>query len=96
MTNNAKENFDNRLKMIGAAVAHDGFKREIVAVMRKHCEHLSAPEMLAVAAQIVGMAVAAQDQHTMPPAAAMSIVEANILEGNRAAVAGIEATLGSA
>ena len=53
---------------------HEAFYQDLAALLHKHTEHLSALEMLAVAANMVGKIVAYQDQRIVTPEAAMRTV----------------------
>lgn len=77
---------------------HQKIMREFKEVLFKHKDDLTPSEMLAVAAQLVGQVLALQNQTLMTPAAAMSIVAANIESGNQAVIDGLlnEPTAGSA
>ena len=59
-------------------------------------EDLTPPELLAVAAQVVGQLVALQDQTKYTSAQVMDLVGRNIEEGNRSAIAEIMTPQGSA
>lgn len=56
--------------------------QEVVDLVRRHADKLSAAEMLAVAANMLGKLIALQDQRTMTPERAMEIVAKNIEHGN--------------
>ena len=75
---------------------HEIAYQDLVAVVRKHAEHLSSMEMLAIASNMLGKLVAMQDQRTVTPAMCMEIVAQNIEEGNRQAVAEVQNSKGSA
>ena len=79
-----------------AAPEHEVAYQDIVALVRKHGEHLSAVEMLAIAANMLGQLCAMQDQRSLTPAMVMEIVAQNVEEGNRQAVANIQQSKGSA
>lgn len=79
-----------------AAPEHEVAYQDIVALVRKHGEHLSAVEMLAIAANMLGKLCAMQDQRSLTPAMVMEIVAQNVEEGNRQAVANIQQSKGSA
>ncbi len=66
-----------------AEARHRLFRDDLVAVLRKYSNELSAQEMLALAAHLVGQIVAMQDQRTVTPEMAMQIVSRNIEQGNR-------------
>jgi hypothetical protein len=61
---------------------HEVAFQELCDLVRKHSEDLSALEVLAVAANVVGKLVAMQDQRTTTPEVAMEIVARNIELGN--------------
>lgn len=65
---------------------HTAFRDEALDLLRRHCGHLPAEEVLAVAAQMVGQIMAMQDQRTMTVERAAEIVWHNIEAGNAAAV----------
>lgn len=79
-----------------AAPEHEVAYQDIVALVRKHGEHLSAVEMLAIAANMLGKLCAMQDQRSLTPAMVMEIVAQNVEEGNRQAVAEVMKSEGSA
>ena len=69
------------------SIEHKAFRDDALAVLRKHGGHLSAAEMLALSAHMVGQIIAMQDQRTMTGDRAMAIVAANIEQGNQEAQA---------
>ena len=75
---------------------HEIAYQDLVALVRKHAEHLSSMEMLAIASNMLGKLVAMQDQRTVTPAMCMEIVAQNIEEGNRQAVAQVMKSEGTA
>lgn len=62
---------------------HVAFRADLIAVLRKHEANLTAEDMLALAAHLVGQLIALQDQRTMSPDRAMATVAANIEQGNQ-------------
>ena len=56
---------------------------DICKLVSKHSAKLSAQELLAVAANMLGKLVAMQDQRTMSPSLAMEIVAQNLEHGNK-------------
>jgi len=62
---------------------HEVAYQDICALVNKHASSLSAMEVLAVAANMVGKLVALQDQRTTTPEIAMRTVAANIEAGNQ-------------
>lgn len=79
-----------------ASPEHEIAYQDMVALVRKHTEHLSSIEMLAIAANMLGKLLAYQDQRTITPAMAMEVIAQNIEEGNRQAVAEVTNSKGSA
>lgn len=77
-----------------ATVDHEALYQDLIGVLTKHAGTLSAVEMMAVAANMVGKMVALQDQRTLTPAQAMTIVAENIQHGNRQVIDGLLAENG--
>lgn len=75
--------------------AHRQFRDDLIEVLRKHGEQLSAQEMLALASHLVGQLIAMQDQRTMTRDMAMEIVVRNIEQGNQEVAAGLSTTKGT-
>lgn len=76
------------MKTIIADERHEAAKARLMeAVAAEHARaELSGPEVLALLAQMTGMAIAYQDQTTMHPVKAMVIVMENVKLGNKWAV----------
>lgn len=81
---------------INANICHETLRLELIALLRKHTEHLSAIEVLATAAHMVGQIIAMQDQRKISPSDAMDVVHKNIEIGNREMIAETMVTKGSA
>lgn len=62
---------------------HEVLYQDLCKLVGKHGDAISAQEMLAVAANMLGKLVAMQDQRTMSPALAMEIVAQNLEHGNK-------------
>lgn len=62
---------------------HEVAYQDLIALVRKHEKELSALELLAVAANMIGKLIALQDQRTITPEMAMKIVADNIEYGNQ-------------
>lgn len=62
---------------------HEVAYTDLTLLLRKHAGKLSAIEMLAVAANMLGKLVAMQDQRTTTPEVAMETVARNLETGNR-------------
>ncbi len=74
---------------------HEIAYQDIAALVRRHGEHLSAVEMLAIAANMLGKLCALQDQRVFTPAMVMEIVVQNVEEGNRQAIAKVQQSKGT-
>lgn len=61
---------------------HEVLYQDLCKLVSKHADKLTAQELLAVAANMLGKLVAMQDQRTMSPAMAMEIVAQNLEHGN--------------
>jgi hypothetical protein len=62
---------------------HEAAYQDMVALMRRHADKLTALELLAIGANMVGKLVALQDQRTTSPKMAMEVVAQNIEHGNK-------------
>jgi hypothetical protein len=78
-----------------AGAVHEAFYADVVKLIDKHAGKLSKPEMLAVAANLVGKLLALQDQRTMPPEVAVQLVAKNLELGNQQAIAAVKAAGGT-
>lgn len=65
---------------------HKALKADLDALTAKYADKMTDAEVLAIISQVVGMVIALQDQRTMTPDQAMSIVAANIEVGNQLVV----------
>lgn len=75
---------------------HEVAYQDLCALVNKHADRLSALELLAVAANMLGKLVALQDQRKVTPAMAMEVVAQNIEHGNQQVLAQIAQSRGSA
>lgn len=67
--------------------AHREFRDDLLVVLRKHGELLSAQELLAITLpDEMRQLIALQDQRTMTPPMALKLVGENIEQGNREAL----------
>lgn len=73
---------------------HEVAYQDLVALVRKHAAKLSAVELLAVAANMLGKLIAMQDQRKLTPDAAMKIVADNIEAGNAQVLEQLASTSG--
>lgn len=64
---------------------HEAARLVMIEVCRKY-KNLSAPELLAIAAQLVGQLIAGQDQTKHSVGEIIDMVNANIEVGNQAAL----------
>ena len=65
---------------------HEVAYQELCALLKLHSGELTAVELLAIAANLVGKLIAVQDQQKVSRKQAMDIVTANIVKGNREVV----------
>lgn len=72
-------------KSVEARAVHLEVKADLAEILRKY-EDLDPIEILAVAAQVVGMLIAHQDSQKVSSSSAMRTVLANIETGNQAAL----------
>lgn len=75
---------------------HEVVYQELVALMRRHANKVSALELLAIGANMLGKMIAMQDQRKVSPAAAMETVAQNIELGNAQALEDIKHSKGTA
>lgn len=88
---------EKQFKKVAPNVRHEAFRKDLIHVMDKHAGKLSAPELLALSAYVVGQIIAHQDQRKMTTQQAMDLVARNIQQGNQDIVADlIGKTAGSA
>lgn len=74
------------MKPVPARPEHEVAYQDLVTLLRKHSEKISAEEMLGIAANLVGKLIAMQDQRTMTRDRALAIVSANLEAGNAMAL----------
>jgi hypothetical protein len=75
---------------------HEVAYQDLIALIRKHGTEISALEMLAIAANMLGKLVAMQDQSVVTPKQAMEVVARNLELGNRQVVEQINNSKGNA
>ncbi len=73
-------------RVIKAKPEHEATYQDMAALMRRHADAMSAEEVLAIGANMVGKLMAMQDQRTMTRERALEIVIKNIEVGNQQAV----------
>jgi len=66
-----------------AKAEHEVAYQELAELIHRHADSMTALEVLAVAANIVGKLVALQDQRTITAEQALEVVARNIELGNR-------------
>ena len=84
------------MKVITPSPEHEVAYQEVISLMARHAPKVTAEQLLAIGANMLGKMIAAQDQRAMTPDKAMQIVALNIEEGNRQALDEIHRTKGSA
>lgn len=78
------------LKRVSEPTAeHKAFRADVIALLKKHADHLQAVEMLTLSAHIVGQIIAMQNQRKVSGEAALEIVMANIQQGNKEVLEGL-------
>lgn len=75
---------------------HERFYLDLIALLGKYSDDLSAAEILAVAANMLGKLVAMQDQRTMTEQHAMDIIVHNFELGNKQVVDHLQGSKGNA
>lgn len=65
---------------------HEVAYQDLCQLVNKHADKLTALELLAVAANMLGKLIALQDQRKTSPEMAMKTVSANIEFGNRSVI----------
>ena len=81
-----------KMKTVKSSAKHLEFRDKLIAFVRTEMADSPPHEILAIFAYTTGQIVAMQDQRTMTPSMAMTLVEANILDGNRSAVSELSRT----
>ena len=71
------------MKLQTAKPEHEVAYQDLCALVSKHADRLSAVELLAIAANMLGKLVAMQDQRALTPKQAMELVATNIERGNQ-------------
>ena len=75
--------FWNVMKLTETSPQHEVAYKDLCELCAKHGAHVTASQMLAIAANMVGKLIAMQDARTMTPEDALSLVMLNIENGNR-------------
>lgn len=75
---------------------HEVAYADLCALVSKHADKLTAAELLAVAANMLGKLVALQDQRHVTPREALEIVARNIEHGNQQVLELLLETVGTA
>lgn len=75
---------------------HEVSYQDLCGLVNKHADKLTALELLAVAANMIGKLTALQDQRTVTPAMAMEIIAQNIEHGNKQVLEQLAANKGRA
>lgn len=73
---------------------HEVAYQDLCGLLARHKDKLTALEMLAIAANLVGKLVAMQDQTAVSTEIAMQVVSKNIEHGNQQAIAAFSSTAG--
>lgn len=84
------------MSVVTANPEHEVTYLELAALVGRHAATLSAEEILAITANMLGKLIAMQDQKTMTAQRAMAIVTANLELGNQQVFDMLHPTKGSA
>lgn len=71
------------MKLHLAKEEHEVLYQDLCRLVNKHADKLTSLEVLAVAANMVGKLIALQDQRSVSPEMALSVVSLNIEHGNQ-------------
>lgn len=80
---------DGVMKVVEPLKVHEDFRTDLIALLRKHAGKLSAMDMLALGAHLVGQLIAMQDQKKVTPEIALDVVMKNIEQGNQETIGNI-------
>ncbi len=80
--------------MSEAKPEHEVTYQELVALVNRHATEMTALEILAIAANMIGKIIAMQDQRSITTDMAMTIVTRNIEIGNQQALSEINKSVG--
>lgn len=83
------------MKRIATQPEHEVAYQDVVALLLRH-QKLSPIELVAIVANLLGKLIALQDQRAYTPDEVMRIVDRNIENGNRQALAELQRTEGNA
>jgi len=83
-------------RVVQAKPEHEAAYQDMAAIIGRYANAMSAEEILAVAANMVGKLMAMQDQRTMTRERALEIVIKNIETGNAQAIEQVMRSKGSA
>jgi len=84
------------MRYVTSKPEHEAAYQDVCALLAKHKDKLTAIEMLAIAANMVGKLLAMQDQRTITPDQAMQVIANNIEHGNQQVIAAMTDTAGMA
>lgn len=83
------------LKNLPASPEMKAARDDVIKALRVHQDRLSAPEILAIVAHMVGQLIAFQDQNAVSKDDALAIVQENIVLGNTEALESLQNGTGS-
>jgi hypothetical protein len=81
-------------RVVTPKLQHEAAYEEIAVLLDRYAGTMTALEMLAVAANLVGKLVALQDQRVTTPAQAMEVVALNIELGNKQVIEELAGSVG--
>ena len=75
---------------------HEVAYQDLAALVNKHAASMTALEILAIAANMVGKIIAMQDQRVTSPEKALEVVKVNIEYGNQQVIEALEKSVDGA
>ena len=84
------------MKVMAPTQADLALHADIMALIQRHLTPDNGERVLAIAAQVVGQALALQDQRTMTKDLALQLIMVNIETGNAGVIEALHNTKGSA
>lgn len=75
------------MKKVQPSPTHEAVRQDLISILGKYRDQISAQEMLDLASYFVGQLIALQDQRRMTSADAIELVKKNMVAGNQDEVA---------
>ncbi len=87
---------DFTMKAVAPTKADEALRDDIMALVKRHLTPDTGERVLAITSQVVGQALALQDQRTMTKDRALQLIMANIETGNAGVIESLHHTKGNA